>query len=331
MRKVSTSEGARFYGQPIGTPITVDIREAAKAKNGGALPPKRGTSHGRSVTKEPVPNVPGADGQRPQPAGGAPTPAAPTTTAAPASPTAGLKSMKPGTPSLSGPKKFNVGGAEYDAPAGSRIFKSPKGVGYVTTPEGDLHVFTEKGQVSMDTAGQSRLKGLLARNPGHVSEDAGGSTSDFEAAATGGDTSDGSKKKSLDAPASPVAEFDPNKTYDSANTLAHDLAASTPGLKLSMMDKYGGHKELSNISVDKDQRGGGIADAALTKVLDVADKNGWTFSLTPSDSFGSSKTKLKAWYKRHGFIENKGRNRDFAISDDMYRLPTKPESKTGSK
>lgn len=335
MRKVRTAEGARFYGQPIGTPITPNIREAAKAKNGGKLPPKGATSHGRSITKEPVPNVPGANGQRP---GAAPAPAAapaaPAASSASSAPAAGsLKSLKPAAPTLEGPKKFNVGGAEFSAPEGSRVFKSKKGIGYVTTPDGDLHAFTESGQVSMDPPTQARLKGLLARTPGHVSEDKGSSTSDFEAAAA---PTDDSKKNSSDEPADKVAdkpaEFDPDKAYDTGRDLARDLEASTPGLKLSIMDKYAGHKELSNISVDKDKRGGGIADATMDKIVDIADKNGWTFTLTPSDSFGSSKTKLKAWYKRHGFIENKGRNRDFTISDDMYRLPKeKPAPKAAPK
>ena len=35
-------------------------------------------------------------------------------------------------------------------------------------------------------------------------------------------------------------------------------------------------------------------------------------------------SRLKDFYKQFGFVENKGRNKDFTISDSMYRLPQTP-------
>ena len=43
--------------------------------------------------------------------------------------------------------------------------------------------------------------------------------------------------------------------------------------------------------------------------------------LTPDTSFGgTSINRLKRFYKRFGFIENKGSNKDYEINDTMYRV-----------
>jgi hypothetical protein len=45
-------------------------------------------------------------------------------------------------------------------------------------------------------------------------------------------------------------------------------------------------------------------------------------TLTPSTDYGaSSVSRLKKFYKQFGFVENKGRNKDYEISEAMYRLP----------
>lgn len=44
--------------------------------------------------------------------------------------------------------------------------------------------------------------------------------------------------------------------------------------------------------------------------------------LTPSKDFGGTSVKrLTDFYKRFGFVENKGKNKDFTIRDTMYRVP----------
>ena len=81
---------------------------------------------------------------------------------------------------------------------------------------------------------------------------------------------------------------------------------------------------LSRIVVPKEQRGTGIGAKVMEAVVREADKDGATVTLSPSTDFGaSSKARLVAFYKRFGFVENKGRNKDFSISDAMYRLPQK--------
>ncbi len=82
---------------------------------------------------------------------------------------------------------------------------------------------------------------------------------------------------------------------------------------------------LSEIKIFDEYSGKGYGNEAMSKLIDIADKGGYTITLTPSDSFGSSIPKLKKWYKSMGFVENKGKNKDFEISDSMYRSPNVSE------
>ncbi len=69
---------------------------------------------------------------------------------------------------------------------------------------------------------------------------------------------------------------------------------------------------------DKNQ---GIGTKIMQDIISYADSVGKTITLTPSSDFGGSVNRLKKFYKRFGFVENKGRNKDYEISDTMYRLP----------
>jgi predicted GNAT family acetyltransferase len=81
---------------------------------------------------------------------------------------------------------------------------------------------------------------------------------------------------------------------------------------------------LSKIEVPKGSRGQGIGTAAMTDLVKFADESGKKVALSPSVDFGaSSKGRLVGFYKRFGFVENKGKNKDFTISESMYRLPKK--------
>jgi len=42
-------------------------------------------------------------------------------------------------------------------------------------------------------------------------------------------------------------------------------------------------------------------------------------ALTPTKAFGASKGRLEKWYRRHGFVPNKGRNKDFSTKESMIR------------
>ena len=69
----------------------------------------------------------------------------------------------------------------------------------------------------------------------------------------------------------------------------------------------------------------GKGTAAVEELIKYADKNKMRVTLSPGlkdDNFGTtSRSRLIKFYKRFGFVENKGRNKDFSISDGMYREP----------
>ena len=78
---------------------------------------------------------------------------------------------------------------------------------------------------------------------------------------------------------------------------------------------------LSKIVVDKEKRGEGVGTSFMNDLLSYADESGKKVTLSPSADFGGSKSRLKDFYKRFGFVENKGRNKDFTTMESMYREP----------
>ena len=100
------------------------------------------------------------------------------------------------------------------------------------------------------------------------------------------------------------------------------LKSSYPNL---IIDIYQNDKNktitLSRIIVPEDLREQGIGTQFMTDLISLADKLQYKIVLTPDDSFGGSKSRLKDFYKQFGFIHNKGKNRDFSHREDMYRNP----------
>ena len=76
---------------------------------------------------------------------------------------------------------------------------------------------------------------------------------------------------------------------------------------------------LDKIVIPENKRGAGIGSSFMKQLIQEADKKGKTIGLTPSSDFGGSKKRLTEFYKRFGFIENKGRNKDFTIQETMIR------------
>lgn len=87
------------------------------------------------------------------------------------------------------------------------------------------------------------------------------------------------------------------------------------------MYERGNHISLSQIVVPKGERSEGLGTKAMQSLINYADSAGKTITLTPSSDFGGSKTRLVDFYRRFGFVPNKGRNKDFRYSDSMIRTP----------
>ena len=79
---------------------------------------------------------------------------------------------------------------------------------------------------------------------------------------------------------------------------------------------------INNMVVKEELRNQGIGQSILNDVIEYANKNNKVITLTPTTEF-NTQNRLKKWYKANGFVENKGKNTDFLISDTMYKLPDK--------
>ncbi|EQB3084703.1 GNAT family N-acetyltransferase [Acinetobacter baumannii] len=78
---------------------------------------------------------------------------------------------------------------------------------------------------------------------------------------------------------------------------------------------------LHKIVVPEDMRNQGTGTKAMQDIINYADSQNKTIALTPSSDFGGNKNRLTGFYKKLGFVENKGRNKDYEISESMYRSP----------
>jgi GNAT superfamily N-acetyltransferase len=79
---------------------------------------------------------------------------------------------------------------------------------------------------------------------------------------------------------------------------------------------------LSKIIVEKKSRNQGLGRKVMYELIEYADDNKMRVELSPAADFGgTSVARLKKFYKLFGFVENKGRNKDFRTSYTMYRNP----------
>lgn len=104
--------------------------------------------------------------------------------------------------------------------------------------------------------------------------------------------------------------------------LRADLQQEFPGLELwaHVQESAGGLVlRLDSLQVPKAQRGTGMGRETMRQLLQFADARGLTVALSPTNEWGAGKARLVAWYRRLGFVPNKGRHKDFAISETMLR------------
>lgn len=99
------------------------------------------------------------------------------------------------------------------------------------------------------------------------------------------------------------------------------IAARYPGVVVDLFAATHGGLHLSKIEIPKDKRKLGMATEILKGIAALADKNRLVVSLSPTNEFGTPKTVLVEFYKRFGFMFNRGRNKDFRVSETMYREP----------
>ena len=87
--------------------------------------------------------------------------------------------------------------------------------------------------------------------------------------------------------------------------------------------KSNGDLKLDNLVVPKENRKKGIGTNIMQEIIAFADKNKMRLVLTTAvkdNYFGTTSSgRLKKFYKRFNFVENKGK--DYSISENMIRIP----------
>jgi len=87
---------------------------------------------------------------------------------------------------------------------------------------------------------------------------------------------------------------------------------------------------LLGLIIPKGERKQGIGTAVMQDLTNYADQVGKRIELTVGlkDKYHgtTSRGRLVGFYKRFGFVENKGRNKDFTTNASMYRKPTQNKS-----
>lgn len=102
-------------------------------------------------------------------------------------------------------------------------------------------------------------------------------------------------------------------TLDSIKSWAKDN-----GLEVSLVEREG---EIEINMLRSAARGRGVGGEFMARIGYWADQTGARVLLTPEKVGNTSVSRLKAFYKRHGFVENKGRNKDFSTRAGMIREP----------
>lgn len=127
-------------------------------------------------------------------------------------------------------------------------------------------------------------------------------------------------------------EATPNKqggfisTGSKENSIKDILQSKYKDVDFSIYERDG-EINLSKIIVPKSSRNTGIGTNAMKDLVKYADETGKKITLTPSSDYGGSKARLVDFYKRFGFVENTGKNKDFSTRELMYRPVTKSVSK----
>jgi predicted GNAT family N-acyltransferase len=98
------------------------------------------------------------------------------------------------------------------------------------------------------------------------------------------------------------------------------LRAAFPDVEFDLSQK-GNLAILNRVVVPKDLRGTGVGTNFMNELTSAADANAARLALSPSGDFGGNKTRLVDFYKRFGFVPNKGRDMDFTLNESMRREP----------
>ncbi len=78
---------------------------------------------------------------------------------------------------------------------------------------------------------------------------------------------------------------------------------------------------LESIVVPHVRRNEGIGTSVMGELAAWANRHGFIVSLMPSGDFGGNVKRLRRFYRRFGFVPNRGRKKDFRTRDAFIRYP----------
>lgn len=99
------------------------------------------------------------------------------------------------------------------------------------------------------------------------------------------------------------------------------LKRAFPEVDFWLSQSKDGRATLDRIVVPKEKREQGLGTQFMEALTAAADADSARVGLSPASDFGGSKSRLVEFYKRFGFVPNKGRNRDFQFLESMVRTP----------
>lgn len=119
--------------------------------------------------------------------------------------------------------------------------------------------------------------------------------------------------------------FDPGDArilYQGGGETLADIKAwaAESGLDADLTERTG---EVEINMLRSENQGEGVGSEFMRRMGEWADRNGARLLLTPEKVGNTSAPRLKAFYKRFGFVENKGRSKDFSTRAGMIREPSR--------
>lgn len=104
--------------------------------------------------------------------------------------------------------------------------------------------------------------------------------------------------------------------------LFHDILLNQEKIgEVEITIKNNKYLTLHKILINEEYRGIGYGDDIMNQIIDYSNNHNLIIVLTPDSVWGSSKKKLTDWYKKLGFVLNKGKKKDFETMQLMYKLP----------
>jgi GNAT superfamily N-acetyltransferase len=110
--------------------------------------------------------------------------------------------------------------------------------------------------------------------------------------------------------------------YDQAPASLDEIKTSArdAGLDVAVRER-GDVITLDKIVVPEDGRGQGAGTQTMQALVDYADAQSKAIALSPTDDFGGDTKRLREFYQRFGFVENKGADKAYSVSESMLRMP----------